>query len=125
MNETALQALFVPFGEISAVQMPIEYTTRMYSMSLDYFAEVSHFCPEKHKGFGFVIFAEEEDAEAAIDNLNNAEFYGKVIRVNIAKKAKFQPGGGKAVWADADAWNSDKAQDSGSKVSLHIAPFRF
>ena len=40
---------------------------------------------EKHRGFAFVQFEEKEDAKEAIDNMNNAELFGRVLKVNIAK----------------------------------------
>ncbi len=59
------------------------------------------FLAEKNKGFGFVEFADEKDAKAAVENMNNAELFGRVIRVNIARPQKK---GGKAIWADAEEW---------------------
>jgi RNA recognition motif-containing protein len=44
------------------------------------------------KGFGFIEFATEEDAEAAIKELDGIEFYGRPLRVNIAED-KRQNGG--------------------------------
>ena len=35
----------------------------------------------KHKGFGFVQFVSEEDAEAAIDNMHENELFGRTLRV--------------------------------------------
>lgn len=68
------------------VNIPIEQTT------------------QKHRGFGFVTFEEREDAKAAIENMNNSELYGRVLRVNVAKPAKAKAeGSGKAVWADEHA----------------------
>jgi len=40
---------------------------------------------EKFKGFAFVEFEDSEDAFEAIENLNKAEFYGRVLTVNFAK----------------------------------------
>lgn len=44
-----------------------------------------------------------DDAAAAMDNMHNAELYGRVLRCNYAQPAK---GGGargaQPVWADAD-----------------------
>merc|ERR1711934_790151 len=86
VDEPILQSAFIPFGDIVDVNIPIEQTT------------------QKHRGFGFITFEEREDAKAAIENMNNSELYGRVMRVNIAKpmKAKAE-GSGKAVWADEHA----------------------
>lgn len=40
----------------------------------------------KNRGFAFVEFADPDDAEHALDNMNNAEFYGKVLRINYARQ---------------------------------------
>lgn len=40
----------------------------------------------KPMGFGFVEMKSEEDAKAAIDTLNNADFNGRNIRVDFAKE---------------------------------------
>merc|ERR1712072_272202 len=83
VDEPILHSAFIPFGDIVDVNIPIEQTT------------------QKHRGFGFVTFEEREDAKAAIENMNNSELYGRVLRVNVAKpmRAKAE-GSGKAVWAD-------------------------
>ena len=69
---------------------------------------------EKHRGFGFITFEEREDAKAAIENMNNSELYGRVLRVNIAKpqRAKAE-GSGKAVWADEHANKFFEKEDDG------------
>ena len=51
VTEDVLKAAFIPFGEMSEVQMPIDYQT------------------EKHRGFAFIEFELPEDALAAIDNM--------------------------------------------------------
>lgn len=86
MDEAILQSAFIPFGDIVDVNIPIEQTT------------------QKHRGFGFITFEERDDAKAAIENMNNSELYGRVLRVNVAKpmRAKAE-GSGKAVWADEHA----------------------
>jgi peptidyl-prolyl isomerase E (cyclophilin E) len=89
VTSDVLKASFLPFGEVTDVQLPLDIKT------------------QQNKGFAFVEFAEEEDASDAVKNMNNSELFGRVIKVNIAK---MRPGGGaggaggKAVWADADEW---------------------
>ena len=63
-----MQSAFVPFGELKEVHIPLDKTTG------------------KHKGFGFVQFIEDEDAEAAIDNMNENELFGRTLRVNLARE---------------------------------------
>lgn len=50
----------------------------------------------KSKGFGFVEFATEEDAQAAVDKLNQSELDGRPIFVDLArpKEAGAPTGGG-------------------------------
>merc|ERR1712086_611626 len=95
VDEAIVHSAFIPFGDIVDVNIPIEQTT------------------QKHRGFGFVSFEEREDAKAAIENMNNSELYGRVLRVNIAKpmKAKAE-GSGKAVWADEHANDFFKEGDA-------------
>lgn len=52
---------------------------------------------EKHKGFAFVQYEEKEDAAAAIDNMNNAELFGRVIKVNLSKPDMMK-GGHRPIW---------------------------
>jgi len=60
----------------------------------------------KHEGSAVVTFLEAEDAEAAIDNMNDAEFLGSTISVVEAHPADLIVSGkedeSKAVW-DRDA----------------------
>ena len=43
---------------------------------------------DTHRGFGYVEFSLPEDAREAIDNMDQAELYGRVIKVNQAKPQK-------------------------------------
>lgn len=91
VDENILRATFVPFGEIMDINLPKDYVK------------------DSHRGFGFVEFELEEDALAATDNMNNAELFGRTLRVNTAKPPKTV--GGKAVWNDEN-WLSEQAQKS-------------
>ena len=46
-----VRAAFIPFGDLVDVQIPLDYET------------------EKHRGFAFVEFELQEDAQAAIENM--------------------------------------------------------
>lgn len=62
-----LRAAFVPFGEVLEIGLPIDQTT------------------QKHRGFAFVQFESADDAADAIDNMDGAELFGRVLKVNVSK----------------------------------------
>lgn len=47
----------------------------------------------KSKGFGFVEFSSEAEAQAAVDKLNQTEFDGRTIFVDIARPSENKAGG--------------------------------
>lgn len=47
----------------------------------------------KSKGFGFVEFATEAEAQAAVDKLNNTDLDGRTIFVDIARPSEKPQGG--------------------------------
>ena len=66
VTEATVRAAFLPFGELTDVNIPLDNGA-------------------KHKGFAFVQYDDKEDAAEAIDNMHNAELFGRVLRVNLAK----------------------------------------
>jgi len=84
VDDKILHAAFIPFGEITDINIPIDYET------------------SKHRGFSFIEFELAEDAAAAQDNMNESELFGRTIRVNIAKPVKNREGGSKAIWSNDD-----------------------
>ncbi|CAM9289643.1 unnamed protein product, partial [Ectocarpus fasciculatus] len=91
VSEEILHAAFIPFGNIREVSIPKDFKEN------------------KHRGFGFVDFEEEEDAQAAIDNMDGAEILGRVLKCNIAKAdTKLQHG--KAIWS-AEEWLQKSLKD--------------
>ncbi|KAL6046260.1 Nuclear cap-binding protein [Balamuthia mandrillaris] len=78
VTEEILRAAFLPFGEVITVMIPMDYKS------------------ERNRGFGFVEFELQEDAVAAQDNMNNAELYGRVLVVTIAKARAMERN--RAVW---------------------------
>ena len=95
-----LRAAFLPFGHVKDAQLPLD-------------------AQGAHKGFAFIEFEAEEDAQAAIDNMEGAELFGRTIRVNPARGGGGGGSGGgagggrgRAVWAaDAEGWYKNlKAQ---------------
>lgn len=90
VTDKIILAAFQPFGDIVDINLPVEFTS------------------QKHRGFAFVEFESAEDAADAIDNMNEAEIYGRTIRVNIAKPSKLKESSARAVWAD-DQWLKEHA----------------
>jgi RNA recognition motif-containing protein len=43
---------------------------------------------ELHRGFGYVEFEDPEDTKDAIDNMDQSELFGRVIKVSAAKPPK-------------------------------------
>ncbi|KAI5694622.1 hypothetical protein M8J76_012519 [Diaphorina citri] len=85
VDDKVLNAAFIPFGDLVDIQMPLDYET------------------EKHRGFAFIEYENAQDAAAAIDNMNDSELFGRIIRVNLAKPQKVQQTSSKPVWA-SDTW---------------------
>ncbi|KAJ6256972.1 hypothetical protein Dda_7855 [Drechslerella dactyloides] len=66
-TSAALHEFFLPFGEIVDIHLPLDKAT------------------QTARGFAHVEFSESGDADAAIDNADQAELFGKVVRVSRAK----------------------------------------
>jgi len=64
---------FIPFGEIADVSLPKNENPN----SID-----------PHRGFAYVEFEDPEDAKEAIDNMDQSELFGRVIKVSAAKIPK-------------------------------------
>lgn len=64
---------FIPFGEIVEVKLPKADGAKP---------------PTLHKGFAYVEFEDSSDAKEAIDNMDQADLFGKTIRVSQAKAPK-------------------------------------
>lgn len=43
---------------------------------------------ELHRGFGYVEFEDPDDIKDAIDNMDQSELFGRVIKVSAAKPPK-------------------------------------
>jgi cold-inducible RNA-binding protein len=48
----------------------------------------------RSRGFGFVTFATEEEAQAALDALNGTDLDGRTIRIDLARERQGGRGGG-------------------------------
>lgn len=73
VDSEVLQNTVSVFGEVLTVSMPKDPGTN------------------KHRGFAFVEFELEEDASAAMDNLDGMEMAGRTLKVNVSTEGL--PGG--------------------------------
>ena len=73
MNDKILEDTFLPFGEIVDVTIP---RPELPSST------------DPHRGFGYVEFDIPSDAKEAIDNMDQSELFGRVIKVAAAKPQK-------------------------------------
>lgn len=89
MTPQVLHAAFIPFGEITHIEIPPDPTSTA-----------------PHRGFGFIEFDLPADAISAQDNMHLSELFGRTIKVNLAKPLKgagpMGRGPEKAIWADED-----------------------
>ncbi|KAF2096510.1 putative peptidyl prolyl cis-trans isomerase cyclophilin [Rhizodiscina lignyota] len=91
VTASTLHAAFVPFGEIVDISLPKPEAPSS---------------TDPHRGFGYVEFEEAGDAKEAMDNMDQSELYGRVIKVAPAKPQKEQNeglGSRTAVW-EQEGW---------------------
>ena len=69
----SLQTLFAQYGKVVSAQVVIDRDTN------------------RSKGFGFVEMEDQAAAQAAINALDNKEFEGRSIVVNVAKPREDRP----------------------------------
>lgn len=68
VTEESLLALFSTFGDINDIQLPKEtdHGTCVFI----------HHAATKHRGYAFITFTQEDDADDAMDNMNLNEVHG-------------------------------------------------
>ncbi len=74
------------------------------------------FCADKNRGFAFVEYEIEEDAFDALENMDGAELFGKVLHCNIAKTMP-KLTAGKAVW-NAEEWIKENMKEGGGMEGM-------
>ena len=72
-TQSTLHAAFLPFGTIVDITLPRSDVPSS---------------TELHRGFGYIEFELAEDAKEAIDNMDQSELFGRVIKVQQAKEKK-------------------------------------
>jgi RNA recognition motif-containing protein len=76
VSDSDLEELFAPFGEVRSAQVVMDRQSG------------------RSRGFGFVEMANDADAQAAIDTLNDHEHGGRRLTVNEAKPREDRGSGG-------------------------------
>lgn len=90
-----LAEAFVPFGEIADVTLP---KPELPSST------------DRHRGFGYVEFELVQDAREAMDNMDQSELYGRIIKVAAAKPQQDSNeglGSKTAIWEQVCTPNED------------------
>ncbi|KAI0008492.1 hypothetical protein F4779DRAFT_587030 [Xylariaceae sp. FL0662B] len=111
-----LHDAFIPFGEIADVTLPKNEAPNS---------------TEPHRGFAYVEYEDAEDAKEAIDNMDQSELFGRVLKVSAAKPPKSAEeglGSRTAVW-EQEGWlaehavsEEDRAAAAGSKAGVDERP---
>ena len=73
VTQKLLYEVFIPFGEIVDVSLPKPDQPN---------------CPDPHRGFGYVEFEDQDDAKEAMYNMDQSEFFGRVLKCATAKPQK-------------------------------------
>lgn len=76
VTEEDLNSVFAEYGSVKRVQLPVDRETG------------------RMRGFGFVEMGNDEEENAAITDLDGAEWMGRTLRVNKAKPQERRPAGG-------------------------------
>jgi RNA recognition motif-containing protein len=75
MTEKQLESLFTEFGQVESVSVIKDRQSG------------------RSRGFGFVVMPNDEEANAAIESLNDQDHGGRALRVNQAKERTSRSGG--------------------------------
>jgi len=108
VNQRVLSDAFLPFGEIVDVSLPKPEAPSS---------------TDPHRGFGYVEFEQVADAREAIDNMDQSELFGRVIKVAAAKPQKNSNeglGSKTAVW-EQESWLAEHAVDQEDKAAAEQA----
>ncbi|KAG9019635.1 hypothetical protein FRB90_011981 [Tulasnella sp. 427] len=109
-NEQMLINVFSTFGDIMEVQIPTHEVRGFQGQGQNQSGGGAAPQPPpqnaKHRGFAFITFGTPIDAQDAIDNMDQNELQGKVLKVNLAKPMKgpgVQAMGNRAIW-ESEEW---------------------
>ncbi|KAI4177342.1 MAG: hypothetical protein LQ343_000322 [Gyalolechia ehrenbergii] len=108
VNEKLLADAFLPFGEIADVTIPKPDLPSS---------------KDPHRGFGYVEFEVATDAKEAINNMDQSEFFGRVIKVAPAKPQRDSNeglGSKTAIW-ETEGWIAQHAVSEEDKLAAQQA----
>ncbi|KAK3989826.1 peptidyl-prolyl cis-trans isomerase E [Cladorrhinum sp. PSN332] len=112
-----LQEAFLPFGEISEISLP-KNDGRNNTKSTEQI-------DSPHRGYAYVEFEDVQDAKEAIDNMDQSEIFGRVIKVSAAKIPKSATanqglGSNTAVW-EQEGWLAENAVSEEDRLASEQA----
>lgn len=73
VEQSNLHDAFIPFGEIADISLPKNDKPD---------------ATEPHRGFAYIEYEDADDAKEAMDNMDQSEFFGKILKVSAAKAPK-------------------------------------
>ncbi|KAL2265398.1 hypothetical protein VTJ83DRAFT_6498 [Remersonia thermophila] len=128
VTPTILREAFLPFGEIVDVSFPRNdphANAPKPQAQAPPFAGGGAGGGDAHRGFAYVEFEDPDDAREAVDNMDQAELFGKVIRVSAAKAPKSATAQGllnarTAVW-EQEGWLAEHAVSEEDKQAAEMA----
>ncbi|EEU46298.1 uncharacterized protein NECHADRAFT_99935 [Fusarium vanettenii 77-13-4] len=94
---------FIPFGEIVDCKLPKPEAPNS---------------GEAHRGFAYVEYEDAADAKEAIDNMDQSEFFGRILKVSQAKAPKSADeglGSKTAIW-EKEGWLAEHAADENDRL---------
>jgi RNA recognition motif-containing protein len=104
----------INFKKIILFNEAIKSKSTRYKSSINTYCIFANFSIrflDVHRSFAFVEFESAEDAAHALDNMNNAEFYGKVLKINYSRPS---------INSAPKAGNVRRSRDLLRENSLHI-----
>ncbi|KAK9237883.1 hypothetical protein V1525DRAFT_425923 [Lipomyces kononenkoae] len=98
-----LHYAFVPFGDIVDIQLPKDEKSN-----------------EPHRGFALIEFETPLDAEAAIDNMNQAQLNGRTLKVTVSKsqKQRFDIQNAKVALWHSESWMQEHVVDESDRRAV-------
>ncbi|KAK4644899.1 hypothetical protein QC761_308990 [Podospora bellae-mahoneyi] len=126
---------FLPFGEIADISLPKNdgrgpNGADNKSNNNDFLGKGPQQQQQQqstHRGFAYVEFEDEADAKEAIDNMDQAEIFGRTIKVSAAKIPKSAQTGGlgskTAVW-EQEGWLAENAVSEEDRLASEQAQNR-